>query len=68
MASTEPGTAPAARSQEDLVRDDLARAVRLVDALADGDAGLAEALAIESELLCRLVDLDFAADGDGDGC
>jgi hypothetical protein len=62
--------AAVARSQEDLVREHLARAVRLVDAHADDDADLAaEALAIEieSELLVRLVDLGYA-DGDGDGC
>ena len=66
----EPAPAQAARSQEDLVRDDLARAIRLVDALADGDTALAEALAIEteSELDGRLFGLVFAADGDGDGC
>jgi hypothetical protein len=63
VVSTEPFTAPAARSSEDLIRGVLARVVRLVDALADGEIDFAVALAIEieGELLVRLVDREYVS-------
>jgi hypothetical protein len=69
MAATEPFTVHAQLSHQDVIRADLACAVRLVSALAAGESDLAGALAIEleSECLRRLVDLDHAADGASGG-
>ena len=68
MAATEPFTAHAQLSQQDVIRANLACAVR-IDELAVGESDLAEALAIEleSDFLRRLVALDPAADGASGG-